>query len=151
MSTDLQFAFCLLAFIKLFYVFDIFALLKTLLDEKTQSLCQLIKMKMVTTKTIPLSIFSSYILFLTLYSPSINKSFWKKLLFLEKKSIYYTNLNKNREKTRQIMHIKRKIFEHIFWPKLKVTIMLFFHSNRVLIASLLSAVNIQSTRTKYFP
>ena len=33
------------------------------------------------------------------------------------------------------MHIKRKIFKDIYWPKLKVNVHLRFHSNRILIAS----------------
>ena len=34
------------------------------------------------------------------------------------------------------MHIKREMFEHIYWLKLKVNIHLFFHSNRILIGSI---------------
>ena len=38
------------------------------------------------------------------------------------------------------MHIKRKTFEHIYWPKLKVIIQLCFHSNKISIASILYIV-----------
>ena len=36
------------------------------------------------------------------------------------------------------MHIKRGMFEHIYWLKLKVNIHLCFHSNRILIGSIVS-------------
>ena len=39
------------------------------------------------------------------------------------------------------MHIKRKIFERVYWPKLKVNIHLCFHSNRILIASIVFLTN----------
>ena len=56
-------------------------------DEKTYNLCHLTKMKMVTTKAVILSIFQ-VILELILQN----------LLFLNEKSIYYTNLHKKKEK-----------------------------------------------------
>ena len=47
--------------------------------------------------------FSSYILFLTCCT-NIDKKFQEKLLFLNIKSIYYTNLDKKGEKSNHKLH-----------------------------------------------
>ena len=48
--------------------------------------------------------FSNYIVFLTKYCTNTDKMFQEKLLFLNIKSIYYTNLDKKGEKSNHKLH-----------------------------------------------
>ena len=77
---------------KYYWVFYIFALLKRFSDEKTFSQCHLTKMKMITTKATLLNFFRG------IYYSQHNIVPILTILLFNKKSIYYTNLQKKRGK-----------------------------------------------------
>ena len=98
-STDLQFVIFFNYPSNCCWVFYIFALLKRFSGEKTYGLCHLTKMKMVTTKTVLLSIF--WVIYLSLHNivPILTKIFKKNYCFWIKTEFIKLTFTQKREKS----------------------------------------------------